>query len=337
LEESWWGRWDLNPGSPTPQAGILIHSRQNCTKIRRNCKLDDDPDQPTRYNDLIINTLIKAQNEGKAKNTVISISHSLRQLSKHADLKNPEEVKTYLANASVCNATKTKLCFGYNWFCKTNGIQWTKPRYKWERKIPLIPTTENINKIISASTKKYATIFTILAETGLEAQELVTTQRKDIDQEQGIINAQGCKGHNSRSFKLKPQTAQMLREYLTEYTGNNPFPNSHAMGEAWRDTRNKLAKKLTDPQLRNIPLRNLRHHFATLKYDQTKDILLVKQLLGHKKIETTMFYTQLITFNEDDTYTVKTASNVKESTDLIEHGFEYVTDQDGYKIFRKRK
>jgi hypothetical protein len=26
-----------------PKAGILIHSMQNCTKMRRNCKLDDDP------------------------------------------------------------------------------------------------------------------------------------------------------------------------------------------------------------------------------------------------------------------------------------------------------
>ncbi|MDH5482823.1 MAG: tyrosine-type recombinase/integrase [Candidatus Bathyarchaeota archaeon] len=286
-----WGRWDLNPGPPAPQAGILDHSRQNCTKIHRFCKLDDDPAQSSKYEDLIINTLIKAQNSGKAKNTLISISHSLRQISKHADLMNPEEVKTYLAHLNVSNATKTKLCFGYNWFCKTNSIQWEKPKYKWERKIPLIPTTENIDKIISASSRKYATIFTILKETGLEAHELATTQRKDIDAQNGIINAQGCKGHNSRSFKLKQQTAEMLRSYLTEHTTNNPFPNSHAMGEAWRKTRDRLAKNLNEPQLKNIPMRNLRHYYATTLYDKTKDILLVKQRLGHKKIETTMFYT----------------------------------------------
>jgi hypothetical protein len=122
---------------------------------------------------LIINTLIKATSSGKAKNTVTSISHSLKQ-SQHADLANPEEVETYIANASICNATKTKLAFGYQWFCKTNDIRWEKPSYKTERKIPLIPTTENINKKISASPRKYATIFTILAETGLEAQELAT-------------------------------------------------------------------------------------------------------------------------------------------------------------------
>jgi len=39
--------------------------------------------------------------------------------------------------------------------------------------------------------------------------------------------------------------------------------------------------------------------------------------------------------NED--YTVKVASTVEEATALIEVGFEYVTDMDGKKLFRKRK
>jgi site-specific recombinase XerD len=130
----------------------------------------------------------------------------------------------------------------------------------------------------------------------------------------------------------------MLRTYLTKYPQSNPFPSSRNMGERWRKTRNRLANKLNEPQLRNIPMRNLRHHFATMKYDQTKDILLVKQLLGHKKIETTMFYTQLITYNNnDDEYTVRTATDIKEATDLLEHGYTYIQDIDGTKLCRKRK
>jgi hypothetical protein len=40
----------------------------------------------------------------------------------------------------------------YQNFCKVNGLTFEKPRYKYERKIPLIPTTENIYKVISAHT-----------------------------------------------------------------------------------------------------------------------------------------------------------------------------------------
>jgi site-specific recombinase XerD len=328
----------LNPGSPTPQAGILNQSSQDCTSIP-NTEMEAirRPQQQTKYEGMIINTIIKATNAGKAKNTIRLISFSLKQINKHADLANPENVKAYVAQAPICNATKQKLILAYKWFAETNHIKWERPKYKWERKIPLIPTTENINKIISASTRKYATIFTILAETGIEAHELVTTQRKDIDAENGIINVQGCKGHNSRSIKLKATTAEMLRTYLTEYTTNNPFPNSKAMSETWRQTRNKLAETLNQPHLKNIPMRNLRHHFATMTYDKTKDILLVKQLLGHKKLETTMFYTQLVTINTEEEYTCRTATNIKEATELIEAGFQYITDIDGFKLFRKRK
>jgi integrase len=194
-----------------------------------------------------------------------------------------------------------------------------------------------VDKIISASTPKYATIFTILKETGLECCELADMTRNQIDIEQGIINAQGCKGHNSRSIKLKQKTADLLRTYLHRYTDEKPFPRSKAISNIWQRTRDNLAKTLNEPQLKQIPLRNLRHYHATMLYDKTKDILLVKQRLGHKKIETTMFYTQLITFSDEEEYTCRTAGNAKEATKLIEAGFQYVTDIDGLKLFRKRK
>jgi len=40
---------------------------------------------------------------------------------------------------------------------------------------------------------------------------------------------------------------------------------------------------------------------------------------------------------ESDEYTVKVANTVQDAVCLIEQGFEYVTEMDGIKIFRKRK
>jgi len=182
------------------------------------------PQQRTRYEAEIIKTLIKLKNLGRNDSTLRTMSCNLRQLDRNTDLNNPEQVKAYTANAKVTNATKNKLCQAYNNYAKANSIQWEKPRYKWERKIPLIPTTENVNRIIASCKPDYATIFTILAETGLEAYELATTRRTDIDAERGIINATGCKGHNSRSFKLKEKTAEMLRQYINRHPQQNPFP-----------------------------------------------------------------------------------------------------------------
>ena len=38
-----------------------------------------------------------------------------------------------------------------------------------------------------------------------------------------------------------------------------------------------------------------------------------------------------------DDYIVKVASTVEEATQLMEVGFDYITDMDGKKLFRKRK
>ena len=46
---------------------------------------------------------------------------------------------------------------------------------------------------------------------------------------------------------------------------------------------------------------------------------------------------QALFLTENDQWTCKTATNVKEATELIEAGFEYVTEMDGSKLFRKRK
>jgi hypothetical protein len=73
-----------------------------------------------------------------------------------------------------------------------------------------------------------------------------------------------------------------------------------------------------------------------MEYHETKDILYVMRLLGHKNIKNTLVYTELVTI-EDNDYTCKVAASVKEASELIEAGYEYVCDVDNVKLFGKRK
>ena len=280
-----------------------------------------------------INVLIKLKGAGLAEGTLKNIAYCLAKISRNADLNNPEEVKLFIANLKVANSYKQNLCKAYNYYAKLNNIHWYRPHYKHERKIPTIPTRENVMKVISAS-RKYATIFTVLMETGLMPYELSQVTLKDIDFDRRILSARGYKGHASRNFKLSHRTIEMLKVYFTEY---KQFPESKWMSVLWRKHRNTVAKKLQEPNLRNIRLYDLRHYYATMLYAKTRDILLVKQQMGHKKIETTLIYTQLLAFNTEEEFTCKVATNGKEQMELIEHGFEYVNEMDGLKYFRKRK
>ena len=149
----------MNPRPPTPQAGIIDHTRRPPPLL---------PD--SKQHEMIINTLIKLRNDGKADNTIISVSRVLQRISEHADLSKPEEVKAYISTAAkqngepLQNSTKTRYVCSYDCLCRAYGIQWEKPRFRYEEHIPIIPSTENVNKIIGASSKRYATIFTLLAE-----------------------------------------------------------------------------------------------------------------------------------------------------------------------------
>jgi hypothetical protein len=69
---------------------------------------------------------------------------------------------------------------------------------------------------------------------------------------------------------------------------------------------------------------------------KTRDLLHGMQFLGHRSIKTTLRYTQLIAF-ADGEYVCRIADNVDQAKQLIESGFDYVTDIDEHKLFRKRK
>jgi hypothetical protein len=75
-------------------------------------------------------------------------------------------------------------------------------------------------------------------------------------------------------------------------------------------------------------------------YHQTKDILYVKEYLGHNKIDTTLLYIQLaetIFKNLNDEFTVKIANKKEDIKALLEVGFEYICEKDELYYFRKRK
>ena len=61
------------------------------------------------------------------------------------------------------------------------------------------------------------------------------------------------------------------------------------------------------------------------------------RLLGHKSINNTLIYTHLVDFEQSDEYASAIATTIQEAQKLIESGFEYVTEIDSIKLFRKRK
>jgi len=87
--------------------------------------------------------------------------------------------------------------------------------------------------------------------------------------------------------------------------------------------------------------RAIRHWKATTLYHKTKDILYVKEFLGHRKIDSTLIYINIerALFHDDASgeFHVKVAQTPEEIKGLLEAGFEHVCEKDNMLFFRKRK
>jgi len=287
----------------------------------------------------IFKTVWELKKRGYADSTIQGYAGKLRTLSRLDNLNNPESVRSLIARKKCSNAFKEALVNAYDHYVKVNGLSWKKPLYKRQRGLPYVATTEQINKIISRASKKYALIFSILRDTGLRPIEIHNLTLKSVDLEKGVITVKSAKFGNPRVLKLKTSTLAMLREYIKNlnlHLNEKLFPNSSAIRHSFARYRNIVAEKLHEPNLRKIRLYDLRHHFATMLYHKTKDILYVKEQLGHKRLESTLIYTHLVDF-KDEEYIVRVTKTVKEACQLIEAGFEYVTDIEDTKLFRKRK
>jgi hypothetical protein len=73
-----------------------------------------------------------------------------------------------------------------------------------------------------------------------------------------------------------------------------------------------------------------------MEFHKTRNILHVMKMLGHKSIQNTLLYTQLISFESDEFHS-STAKTVEEAQKLVEAGFEFVCNFEDIKLFRKRK
>jgi len=99
-----------------------------------------------------------------------------------------------------------------------------------------------------------------------------------------------------------------------------------------------MAQNLGNPRIHKITFTTFRHWKGTIEYHKTKDILHVQRMLGHKNIQNTMIYINLESalFHEaNEEFTVRVAETPDDACSLVEAGFDYVTEMEGQKIFRK--
>jgi integrase len=91
------------------------------------------------------------------------------------------------------------------------GKKWNPPRCKVTRKIPFIPTEQELDSLIAGCGKKTATFLQLLKETGMRSGEANSLSWIDLDlQKRILILNTPEKNGNPRVFNLSLKLVQML-------------------------------------------------------------------------------------------------------------------------------
>jgi integrase len=281
--------------------------------------------------------------DGKSDSTIESRVKLLQVLTRRgANLYDPESIKETIANQTWSNGRKNNAVDAYSSYLKMVGGKWQPPLYITVRKIPFIPKETEIDQLIAGCSKRMATFLQVLKETGARCGEIWPLKWEDIDFESKIVNITAEKNSNPRVTHLSNKLLEMLQNLPRTY-GDRIFSFPHMpvdhFGTALSHQRKLVAHKIGNPRLLKIHFHTFRYWKGTMIYHETKDMYYTMQRLGHKNIKNTLLYVQLeeALFQGETNYISKVAKTEKEICSLIEAGFEYVTEFQETKIFRKRK
>jgi integrase len=289
----------------------------------------------------IVEFLWWLKKQGYKPDTILTRVKRIRRLAKlRANLFDPEDVKDVIARQdNWCDGSKAIAVVAYSSFLKMLGKTWYPPRYKIREKLPFIPLESEVDALINSCGRKMACFLQGLKDTGADPGELARLEWTDINYDaKSVTIRHPVKGHSSRVVRVSDLFLRRLSAMPKK--GSNIFCSYRGLRSSFHQQRMRCARDLSNPRILKITFRTLRHWKGTMEYHKTKDILHVKRILGHKNVQNTMIYINLeaaLFQIRSDEFTVRVAQTLDEACEFVEAGFNYVTDMDGDKIFRKRK
>jgi len=179
------------------------------------------------------------------------------------------------------------------------------PQIHRQNVLPIVLNKTEVRALLVAPKYlRHKLMLALLYGCGLRSYELCDLRCSDIDFERKTVFVRKKKGHTDRYLPLSDMLARGLKKYLsndhpTDYLfysqvsadgGQHPITAS-AIQWIIKECRSKIKTK------KKFTAHTLRHSFATHLLEDGMNILTIKVLLGHQRIETTMLYLQIAELN----------------------------------------
>ena len=247
------------------------------------------------------------------------------------DLLNPEDVKTKIAKHQYKGkdgkirpwrkGTKMLACYAYEAFCKMEGLNWNRPKYKQEETILVIHDEKLLDALVIYSRSRRMTAFLqCLKETYADPGEILALEWKEI--KGNVISiTHPVKGHLPGQYKVSTRLISMINSLPK--VDKRVFPTTYrAMNNCLRSLKKKVANKLQEPAIRDVTFKSYRHFGGSMLAHYTNgNVLTVKKMLRHKSILNTMKYIHTINFAESE-FETTTATTPEEILELRKSGWQ---------------
>jgi site-specific recombinase XerD len=173
------------------------------------------------------------------------------------------------------------------------------------RTLPVVLSRDEVARLLNATTcLKHQAALSVAYGAGLRVSEVSALKVRDIDSERMLIRVERGKGGRYRNAMLPADLLILLRQW---WRAGRQKGVMHRDG--WLFPGQHIGKPISTRQLHRIVVEaaraaeiakrvgphTLRHSFATHLLEDGVDIRVIQTLLGHAKLDTTAFYTQVAT------------------------------------------
>jgi len=243
---------------------------------------------------------------GQSKSTLENYTRRIAQISLHfgrlpQDIAE-EEINEYLAvlasnTKSPSRSNFKHAVYGLRFYYRHIGLgkhAIALPSIKDDFKLPVILNRSELRELFHVpNLLKHRIVLTLIYSAGLRSQEAINLKISDIDFERQTIHIRQSKYKKDRMVPLSKLMAKGLRKYFTAehpvqwvFNGKEPDGRYSVKGLSW--VMREALKKTTIKK--EVSLHSLRHSYATHLLEDGVNILVIKELLGHADIATTMIY-----------------------------------------------
>lgn len=262
---------------------------------------------------------------GRSQSTIDNYSRHLASISLYFNelptVLDPEQIQEYLYIKQKESKTPSQTYFKFTvyslrFLLKSEGLLYSYlklPEIRHEKKLPVVLSKEEVWAMLkNTRLLKHKILIGLLYGCGLRCFEVRNIRIADMDFDRKRLHVVQGKGKKDRYVPLSEHLIRGLKSYLEaekpeqwifngqpiERSGGDFDSRYSQKGVQWAVKQSAKAAGI----IKEVHVHTLRHTFATHLLEDGMDIMTVKELLGHERIETTMEYLHVMRNRKRDIF-----------------------------------